>query len=421
LIIGFISMMIVVVVLATTLHRKSNTDIGPSQWLNLTGFPPIFLGLSTVAAPVNVVANSGCVFPATQWSCDLPKELQASVAPNQPSQPNFLLNIQWDNSSSTNATFANVTGNPRLGTRAVVGNPVSAGQFVGSLLLKARQAVTFIPNPAPPTFAEEFFLGNTTDGIVSESKAGEPTPFYISFLSSPPSATSKRLLRRDDPFPTVSTIIPSPSVNSDGTAAPANLLPFPTQQPIRLYDRGLPTEHYGFYTYFDRSIFLKSLALLNDTNANDGEVPDDENGGATESEAAFRCTWAQTRFLVQMWTRMNGTTALLNSTSSKSGAMNNVTDFTQPGTFPYPITITTDRHGGDPALKMIYCYDMNSREGIVSGSGTISAENRGYGGTVINPAPSVFSNSSDPALGGFDGGTGGCSCQWKNFQSVIPS
>jgi hypothetical protein len=419
--IGFISMIILVVVLATTLHRKSNMDIGPSQWLNLTGFPPIFLGLSTVAAPVNVAANTGCVFPATQWSCDLPKELQTSVAPNQPNQPNFLLNIQWDNSSSTNATFANVTGNPRLGTRAVVGNPASAGQFVRSLLLKARQAVTFIPNPTPPTFAEDFFLGNTTDGIVSENKAGEPTPFYISFLSSPPSTTSKRLLRRDDPFPTVSTIIPSPSVNSDGTAAPANLLPFPTQQPIRLYDRGLPTEHYGFYTYFDRSIFLKSLALLNDTNAGDGEVPDDENGGATESEAAFRCTWAQTRFLVQMWTRMNGTTALLNSTSSKPGATNNATDFTQPGTFPYPITITTDRHGGDPTLKMIYCYDMNSREGIVSGSGAINAENRGFGGTVINPAPSVFSNSSDPALGGFDGGTGGCSCQWKNFQSAIPS
>lgn len=419
--IGFISMMILIIVLATTLHRKSSTVIGPSQWLNLTGFPPIFEGLSTVVAPINIVANTGCVFPATQWSCDLPKELQSSVAPNQPNQPNFILNIQWDNSSAANATFANVTGNPLLGTRALGGNAVSARQFIGDLLLRARQIVTFIPSPSPPSFAEQFFLGNTTDGIVSSNKAGEPTPFYISFLQTTNSSISKQQLstrqasNSTDPFPNITDIIPAPSLNSDGTAAPANLLPFPVQQPIRLYDRDLPTEHYGFYTYFDRSIFLKSLALLNETNSADGEVPDDQNGGATESEAAFRCTWAQTRFLVQMWTRMNST-QLLNGTSTSTPS--NATASQQPGSFPYPVTITTDRHGGDPALKMLYCYGMNDREGIISTSGQINAENRGFGGTLINPAPSFFSNSSDPSLGGFDGGTGGCKCQWSNFQSV---
>ena len=420
LIIGFLSMIILVIVLATTLHRKANTVIGPSQWLNLTGFPPIYTGLSTVAAPVNIVTTTACVFPATQWSCDLPKELQAPVAPNQPNQPNFLLDIQWDNSSSTNATFENVTGNPNLVTRTLVGNPVSAGQFIRRLLLKTRQIVTFIPNPAPPSFTDEFFLGNTTDGIVSASKAGEPTPFYISFLQPTNTSTSsKRQIRErasTDPFPNLTEIIPAPSLNKDGTAAPANLLPFPTQQPIRLYDRGLPTEHYGFYTYFDRSIFLKSITKLNNTDTTDGEVPDDENGGATESEAAFRCTWAQTRFLVQIWTRMNSTARLNNGTGTMSSSPG--TDFIQPGSFPYPITITTDRHGGDPALKMLYCYEMNSREGIVAGSGQINAENRGFGGTLINPAPSIFSNASDPGLGGFDGGTGGCSCQWSNFQKI---
>jgi hypothetical protein len=421
LIIGFLFMIILIVVLATTLHRKSNTVIGPSQWLNLTGFPPIYLGLSTVVAPNNIETNTGCVFPATQWSCDLPKELQASVAPNQPNQPNFFLQIQWDNSSSANATFANVTGNPNLGTRAV-GNPVSAGQFIKSMILRARQVIAFIPVPAPPSFADEFFLGNTTDGIVSNNKAGEPTPFYISFLSDLPKLTKRELMIRQsssDPFPNVTEAIPPPSLNSNGTAAPANLLPFPTQQPIRLYDRGLPTEHYGFYTYFDRSIFLKSLVLLNETD--NGPVPDDENGGATESEAAFRCTWTQTRFLVQMWTRMNSTSQLLNSTisSAHSSSSTNQTDLTQPGSFPYPVTITTDRHGGDPSLKMIYCYEMDDREGIVSGSGKVNEENRGFGGTLVNPAPGVFSNSSDPSLGGFDGGTGGCKCQWSNFRTVI--
>ncbi len=418
LIVGFLIMIALIVALATTLHRKSNTVIEPSQWLNLTGFPPIYLGVSTVIAPQNLVSNTGCVFPATQWSCDLPKELQASVAPNAANQPNFFLYVQWDNSSSANATFANVTSNPNLVTRDAVFNPVSAGQFIKSMILKARDIVTFVSFPAPPAYAEEYFLGNTTDGIVSSNKAGEPTPFYMSFLSSANATLSKRqLFERDtssnssDPFPNVTSVIPSPSVNSDGTAAPANLLPFPTQQPIKLYDRGLPTEHYGFYTYYDRSIFLKSLALLNQSNIDNGEVPDDENGGATESEAMYRCTWSQTRFLVQMWTRMNATSQLLNSTSHSSTL--------QPGSFPYPITITTDRHGGEPSLKMVYCYTLDDREGIVAGSGTLQSENRGFGGVDINPAPTFFSNSSDPSLGGYDGGTGGCSCQWSNFQNVV--
>ncbi|KAB8303284.1 hypothetical protein EYC80_004726 [Monilinia laxa] len=427
--IGLLLLVILIVGLATTLTRKPKHTVIQSQWLNLTGFPPIYAGLSTVAAPVNIVTNTGCVFPATQWSCALPKEEQASVAPNLPNQPNFLLQIQWDNSSVANATFANVTGNKNLSTRSLVGNPVSAGKFIRDLILKTRQTIAFNPSPPPPSYAEETFLGDTTDGIVSSNKAGESTPFYISFLSTTNTtliASNSRVKRADssdtDPnlFPNITTGIPAPSLNADGTAAPANLLPYPIQQPIRLYDRGLPTEHYGFYTYFNRTIFLKSLALLNDTNTSNGEVPDDQNGGALEGEANFRCTWGETRFLVQMWTKMNGTAKLNNATSSTStSTIIPGQDFSQPGSFPYPITITTDRHGGDPAKKLLYCYSMNDREGIIANSGEVNGENRGFGGQIINPAPSVFSNSSDPSLGGFDGGTGGCSCSWSNFQEVI--
>ncbi|RDL38306.1 Uncharacterized protein BP5553_02646 [Venustampulla echinocandica] len=422
--IGLLLMIILIVTLALTLHRKPNSSVQPSQWLNLTGFPPIFVGLSTIVAPENIVSNTGCVFPATQWSCKLPKELQASVKPKQPSQPNFLLQIQWDNSSSANTTFANVTGNPNLVTRAAGGSAVSAGQFIKHLVLRAKQAVTFAPSPQPPSFADEFFLGNTTDGVVSDQKAGEPTPFYITLLSTDLSNHTKRglpeqhqLMARDsDPFPDVSSIIPAPSLSSDGTAAPANLLPLPTQQPIRLYDRGLPSERYSFYTYFDRSIFLKSLDPLNSTNSESGAVPDDENGGAPENAAGFRCTWAQTRFMVQIWTRMNTTAQLLNRT--RSASEDPAADFEQPGSFPYPVTITTDRHGGDPARKMLYCYSLDSRERPISTSGKIMAENRSFGGVPINPAALLFSNSSDPSLGGFDGGAGGCSCQWSNFQGL---
>lgn len=425
--IGLLLTTILIVALATTLTRKPRRVEIQSQWLNLTGFPPIYAGLSTVAAPVNIVTNTGCVFPATQWSCALPKEEQSSVTPNLPNQPNFLLNIQWDNSSAANATFANVTGNNDLPARSLVGNPVSAGKFIRDLILRTRRSVAFNPSPPPPSYAEGVFLGSTTDGIVSSNKAGEPTPFYISFLSTTKGKVNNRVKRADanntDPnlFPNITTGIPAPSLNADGTAAPANLLPLPIQQPIRLYDRGLPTEHYGFYTYFDRTIFLKSLALLNDTNISNGEVPDDQNGGALEGEANFRCTWGETRFLVQMWTRMNGTARLNNATTgtTTTSPVSPGQDFSQPGSFPYPITITTDRHGGEPAKKLLYCYSMNDREGIIATSGEVNGENRAFGGQIINPAPSVFANTSDPSLGGFDGGTGGCSCSWSNFQEVI--
>ncbi|KAH8820408.1 hypothetical protein F5884DRAFT_47515 [Xylogone sp. PMI_703] len=430
---AFLVIITVILVLVMKLHRTTN-DSQQSQWLNLTGFPPIFTGLSTVAAPVNIKSVTACTTPSTVWSCALPKEMQSSVAPNKPNQPNFLLYIQWDNSSAANSTFANVIGNKNLPSRSLSEEPLTAGRFIRHIAIKARQAVTFTPSPEPPSIAEQEFLGNTTDGIVSDQKAGEATPFYISLLSTTNSSSlpaHEVLIGRStsndssNPFPNVTELIPPPSVNSDGTAAPANLLPFPSQQPIRLYDRGLPTEHYGFYTYFDRSIFLKTAAALNNDAPGDGVVPDDENGGCTESAAVARCTWAQTRFLVQMWTRMDTTARLLNGSTTTAasnkrgiGKRSTPITFIQPGTFPYPITITMDRHGGDPTLKSIYCYGMNDREEIVQDTGTFRLENRAAGGSLINPAPSLFTNTSDPSLGGFDGGDGGCTCQWSNFIPV---
>jgi hypothetical protein len=419
-----LSMVILIVVLATTLHRSHPQGLQESQWLNLTGFPPIFTGISTIATPTNLVENTGCVFPSTLWSCSLPKELQSSVSPNAANQPNFRLQIQWDNSTAANATFANIIGNPELTTRATTGNVAFASHIIRRLL-QARQALTYDPSPVTPTLAEQFFLGNTTDDVVSSEKAGEATPFYISFLSPTTVVTlaKRAATNTSSSFPDLSSLIPAPSSNDNGTAAPANLLPTPTQQPIRLYDRGLVTEHYGFYTYYDRSIFLKSTALLTGNNT-DGEVPDDEDGGATEAEAKVRCTWSQTRFLVQIWTRMNTTAALLNATSTTSSENLNTSisasanDFIQPGSFPYPVTITTDRHGGNSTEKMIYCYALDDREQQTAGTGKLALENRGFGGTLVNPAPSLFGNSSDAALGGFDGGTGGCECQWANWQKT---
>jgi hypothetical protein len=411
--------------LAIGLHQRPSSDIEPSQWVNITGFPPIFAGMSTIIAPVNTAAVTGCVLPATLWSCSLPKEDQPSVAPNSGNQPNFLLNIEWDNSTEANATFANVTGNPNLVIRSLTGNAVSAGQLVRHLFHKTKRATTIVSSPPPPSLREQSFLGNTTDGVISANKAGEPTPFYISLLPAIKPAKLKRRVvearqasdNTSNPFPDLGLIIPPPSLNADGSAAPAVLLPFPTQQPLRLYDRGLPTEHYGFYTFHDRSIFLKSAEAVNITDPSNGAVPLDLNGGAEVDQAAFRCTWTETRFLVQIWTRMNTTARLLNSTHPTAGR-NASTDFLQPGSFPYPVTITSDRHGGDQRKKMIYCYRLDNRGGLIADSSKIMQEERAFGGIVFNPAATLFGNGTDGS-NGVDGGSAGCKCKWDNFEGIF--
>ena len=68
---------------------------------------------------------------------------------------------------------------------------------------------------------------------------------------------------------------------------------------------------------------------------------------------------------------------------------------------------------------MLYCYNVDDRRGLIVKSAQLHEENRGFGGSLINKAPGLFGNVSDPTLGGFDGGSGGCACKWRNFEDVI--
>ena len=440
---SLVAMIILVLALALTLTRKGNSMPVQTQWLNITGYPPIPTGIATIAQPDAVDEVSGCVQPATMWSCSLPKEQQASIAPSAPDQPNFRIEILFQNGTvnNTTATAPNATDINKRQAHTL--DPVSAGSFIRRRILALRDAlIDFTPSPSAPSQDDQIFLGNTTDNN-TEPFDGEATPFYITFLpTTTVSSTSPLSKRQDqnstntaDPFPDIASAIPSPSVNPNGTAASANLLPFPSSQPLRLYNRDSPTEHYGFYNYFDRSIFLKSIAPANSSDPDGGEVPDDENGGSTEDEATVRCTWAQTRFLVQIWTNQGTSSALLPSTNSSSptssssshtsanATISSANDFSRPGSFPYPVTVTLDRHGGDVETKMIYCYGMDDREMIVASEKSIHLEDRSFGGTLVNPAQGPFGNvtvtGADGSAGwegGIDGGTGGCSCQWRNWE-----
>ena len=445
---GLLAMVILIVVLVLTLTIPRDDMPIQDSWLNITGFPPIPTGIATVAQPNAAVEFSQCVAPSTMWSCAVPKEQQQSIAPNQPDQPNFRIEIRFQNGSaainSTNSTNTRRSLQPH--------NAASAGQFIRDKFLRIRDPFTnslFTPNPSPPSQDDQAFLGNTTDNNTAPF-AGEATPFFVSFLPTTPSTTPKLLRRQDlgnngtNPFPNISIAIPPPSVNSDGTAAAANLYPYPSAQPLQLYNRGRSDEHYGFYTYFDRSIFLRSQDLLNSTSQ--PNVPDDEVGGAEESAASFRCTWTQTRFLVQIWTNAGDALSLLstangtNTTTSSSTAattsavattaaatstastQDSADDFSRPGSFPYPVSITMDRHGGDITKKMIYCYGMDENERIVSSEKEIHIETRDAGGPgLVNAANGIFAatnvSTADGGPGGIDGGVGGCRCLWQNWAS----
>ena len=437
-------MVILIMVLAMTLTRKSRPGrMVPVQtaWLNMTGYPPIPTGISTIVQPKPVSKVSDCIIPSTMWSCELPKEDQQSLSTGLADQPNFRVEIVFQN--GTNGATANVSSINRRsyssnykGSYGSIVNPVSAGNFIRNRLLQVRSALSensFSPSPSPPSREDQAFLGNTTDNNILPFD-GEYTPFFMSFMS--PTKLPSTLLKREtssstdnttNPFPDITTTIPPPDTNPNGTAAAAVMLPYPSAQPLRLYNRGQSTEHYGFYTYFSKSIFLKNAAPVDNSSNDTSSILDDEDGGAEENAASVRCTWAQTRFLVQIWTK-NGFVAStqasdINSTISSDNSTNPTTssanDFDAPGSFPYPVTIKLDRHGGDISSKQVYCYGIDDEERPLSSQKKIQNENRSFGGQLVNPTLGPFGNVNvtlaEGGPGGIDGGSGGCECEWKNF------
>ncbi|KAI1473740.1 hypothetical protein F4774DRAFT_26482 [Daldinia eschscholtzii] len=391
-----IALIILAVLLAVFLTRR-RPDEGqtPSIWLNLTDFPPMPTGVLTVSGPDNSEAKSGCLIetPETAWSCSLPKEEHDSVAPHQPNQPEFIFQIQYDNSTRALWNMSNEEQADRKKFLADEG---------------------FTPDPAPPSIAEMRFLGNTTDHIEEEDKAGEPTPFFISLLTSIEKPVGPNMVARrqssgnadsSDGDSGSNFSLPPPRTNGDGTVGPAQLFPHPIQQPIRLFDRGLPTEHYGFYTFFDKTIYM-----IDTLERNSG----DEDGGSTLAEAKSLVTFAQTRFLVQIWTRMENSTRLLGGSGGRAVPWTNGTaSASAPGTMPYPVTVTEDMHGGDKGKKIDYRYGILANRAVNASDAQLVLASPGFGGTLVNPA-----NGGDASLGGIDGGTGGCKCEWINFKNL---
>ncbi|KAM0346793.1 hypothetical protein ACHAPU_005133 [Fusarium lateritium] len=399
-----LAIIVLSITLGVVLTRPKHSEEVPSIWVNLTDFPPMPTGDLTVVGPDNVMARSGCTSPSTLWSCSLPKEQHDSVKPYKSDQPTIFMQIQWDNSTRENWKVPNGDP-PALKHRRGMGSTVHAGNTI-----RARQTPDFNPSPDPPKFQEMWFLGNTTDDIKSDDKAGEATPFYISLIDSIEENDRKELTKRQETVNeniSLPEVLPSPDLTEDGKPKPAVLLPQTTQQPVRLYDRGLPTEHYGFYTYFKRTIFLKSVTVRD----NEGQdIPLDESGGCKETEADFVATWSETRLLVQIWTRSLATNTSKLVDPRGQGSIDGSAELVRPGTMPYPVTVTMDTHGGDPGKKFVWAWPIDDRQEIDEDNPKLLANDMEQSGTWINKR-----SRGDEKFGGFDGGTGGCKCQWKNW------
>lgn len=408
---GIIALVILIVVLAVVLTRHHGSDEVHSIWVNLTDFPPMPTGVLTVVGPDNAVSKRVCTEPSTLWSCSLPKDLHGSVAPYKASQPTVIMQIQWDNSTRNAWNISEPANDPVEVGASRKGR--SGASFASGLLRERQPLGGFTPDPSAPDFKETWFLGNTTDDIKSSRKAGEPTPFYISLLKSVNDTVGFPKLGRRGPSTQIgneslSNLLPAPALEADGTPAPAVMLPNPVQQPVLLFDRGLPTEHYGFYTHFKRSLFVKSVTLLNKTN--DGNVPLDEDGGCRKNEADYLVTWGEARVLVKIWTRSLelNTSALLRPDPGRG--VGGTGELVRPGTMPYPVTVTLDTHGGDPKKKLVWDWPMDKRQRLALDKPELLANDMGIGGTWINPR-----GTGDPKVGAFDGGTGGCKCEWVNW------
>ncbi|OAQ70502.1 glycoprotease family protein [Pochonia chlamydosporia 170] len=407
---GIISLIILIIVLAVLLTRRHSPEEIPSIWVNLTDFPPMPTGVLTVVGPDNIAAKSVCTAPSTLWSCSLPKDQQASVAPYKPNQPTLIMQIQWDNGTRRSWNVPN--GDPPTAISTVTRRAFGAATYALSVLKRAPVPTEFTPNPAPPKFKEVWFLGETTDNVKSDQKGGEPAPFYISLLKSTNDTVATPSLTRRGISPNIGNttfkdLIPPPDVEKDGTSAPAVMMPNPVQQPIRLFDRGLPTEHYGFYTYFKRTIFLKSVNIQNKTDSN---IPLDEDGGCRKTEASHLVTWGETRLHVQIWTRAlsSNTSSLLKPDGSKG--IGGTGELVRPGTMPYPVTVTQDTHGGDPDKKLVWDRPIDDRLQVATTEAQAFVNDMGVGGTWINKRA-----TGEAKFGGFDGGSGGCKCEWVNW------
>lgn len=304
---------------------------------NLSGFPALPAGLAQIlpqGAPETPA--SACVLPSTLWSCDLPPDTLFPTTDGTEKLPNFEFTIRVRDAATT---------------------PVSATQWA--------------PFPEKIPGDLEYTKLASVDGIQSDNKAGEKTPFYISLQTD-----QKPLVARDD----VDTRRSRRSISKRQAAkVPSQMLPGTLlNQPLRLFDRGLATEHYGFFVYYQKTIHVLAADLSSVTQLTSAS---DANGGVSAIVSNSQVVaWEDTRFRVAIWTkkRTSGQMDVIGAEGQRLSSQIGAFD----GSFPYPVSIVQDRNG--------------SKGQVWYGKKSFQAES-----IVAEEAGKV------------------CSCEWRNWRSGI--
>ncbi|KAK4507059.1 hypothetical protein PRZ48_000793 [Zasmidium cellare] len=423
------ALVILLIVLMVIFIPQRHDDMSvQATWVNLTGFPALVTGVSTIIQPNKTESRDTCVEPSGMWSCAAP-----ATGSNVAGLPDFRLEIRFRNGTlPSNET-------------ALANSKRSTSRFM-KRDSNPWTSYLYTPSPSPPSEDDQIFLGRTTDNITAPYN-GEQTPFYITLLDPTALAASQALHKRSDspsnfsyPYPTpaastsasetpashksanASTAspdsIPRPALQSNGKPVAQELYPLVTAQPLRLYNRGLESEHYGFYTYFSRTIYTANLTGPTSSNAS---VSFSSNVALENATAV--CTFSQTRMRVQIWTRKSTIATLPPSSGNVDAVNSTANDMSPPGSFPYPVTISLDRHGGEAGEKGVFCYGLDAEGKVVDGEKVWVGEERGVGGSLVNAAEVPGGNGTSDGVekrddsdgAGIDGGSGGCGCTWQNW------
>jgi hypothetical protein len=202
------------------------------------------------------------------------------------------------------------------------------------------------------------------------------------------------------------------------------LYPYATAQPLRLYKRGQPDEHYAFYTYYSKTALIAnanppsssaSSSLFESTPSPQPEARPLDIANATTTvsvtpKAQAFCEFARTRFRVQIWTQrpfvtsvpvaagMDSSDGLTMRTKAADSSAN---EMLAPGSLPYSVTISLDRESGPDGDegKGVFCWALGS-------SGTVVGEGKRVSEKDVSAEVEVERRD--------EGGKGGCGCRWES-------
>ncbi|KAJ6263325.1 hypothetical protein Dda_1888 [Drechslerella dactyloides] len=361
----FIILIIIAAAVGTVTSIKNNKQApppapAPVNLVTLANLPPMPVDNVTIT-PRLVNSVNTCVAPSTMWSCQLPPPLAAGVNPAQP---------------------------------------------IFSWRIFALNSSTAIVNPSPILpLADDYRNFSKIDGVSSSPPEGEATNFYISLLPSnttdgPSNALqlpSKQKRSHSRHFPR--------QVTATSTATPVQLEALPqatvlpnhyTSQQLRFFDRGLPSEHFKFMTFFQKTIYLRTIDA--DTS-NAGTNKLDADGGVSPSEARFVCNWPQTRYITKIYTRPNAT----DSTGQKKlivdpNTIGLVRGANAGGFAGYAVEIEEDIANYDKVRPTVSCWAIDER-------GKIDPNNM---------QRRLLVQGIGTGTSGVD--YRGCQCTWSNFK-----